>query len=64
MLKDKLVNFEKRSMMAKVLTEIQLFQQMPYCFRPVIDIQKYLNNAKVLNESDAYRVSLQNEPRE
>jgi len=65
LLKDtQLINFEKRSMIAKVITEIQLFQQQPYCFRPVQLLQRYLSNLKCISESEAYRLSLQFEPRE
>lgn len=59
----KLVNFEKRSMVAKVLTEIQGFQQIDYCLRPVPEIQVFLNKLEILDEKQAYEKSLQCEPR-
>jgi son of sevenless-like protein len=59
-----LINFEKRSMTAKVIIEIQLFQQQAYCFRPVQLLQKYLLSMKCVSESEAYRLSLLHEPRE
>jgi len=51
-------------MTAKVIIEIQLFQQQPYCFRPVQLLQKYLLGMKTIGENEAYRLSLQHEPRE
>ena len=61
---NKLINFEKRALSAKVITEIQLFQQMQYCFRPMPFLQSYLTNLKMFSESEAYKLSLEYEPRE
>lgn len=64
-LKDtKLVNFEKRAMISKVITEIQAFQNIDYCLRPVPEIQNFLAKMEILSEKDAYDRSLQCEPRE
>lgn len=59
-----LINFEKCAMIAKVIRDIQQFQQLSYNFRPVFEIQNYLMKLDSLNEKEAYELSLQCEPRE
>lgn len=44
--------------------EIQLFQQMPYCLRPVPELQAFLQNpGETLSEKEMYELSLICEPR-
>jgi hypothetical protein len=63
-LKGELINFEKRSMIAKVLSEIMQIQATPYCLKKIDALQYFLQNQKVLGEAAAYKLSLEREPRE
>jgi len=58
-----LVNFEKRVMVSKVISEIQLFQQLPYCLLPQEDIQRFFLTVEPLSQDDIFALSQQCEPR-
>ena len=55
LLKDtNLINFEKRAMISNVIMDIQQFQQLEYCLRPIPILQNYLTNLDCLSESELY----------
>lgn len=43
--------------------EIQQFQQLDYCLRPIAPLQQYLLHPEVLTEDEVYEKSLLAEPR-
>lgn len=57
------INFTKRVRFAKVLQEIQMYQQTAYRLMPVQEIQEYLAAMSVLDEDEAFELSLKCEPR-
>jgi len=61
-----LINFEKRYMVASVIAKIQQNQQKPFSFIVVSEIQEFIANISDggLDQKEAYRHSLQIEPRE
>jgi len=66
-LENGLINFEKSQMIAKVIVQIQQYQQKPYMFYLVPQIQQYMDQALssgLLNEREAFDLSLKIEPRE
>ena len=50
-------------MMYKVLKQIELYQQTPYNFTPVYEIQDWIMNAEMVDEDTLYELSLKVEPR-
>lgn len=60
----KLINFEKRALVAKVMMDVQQHQQTGYSLKPVPALQNYLNSLDYYSETDLYEKSLQCEPRE
>jgi son of sevenless-like protein len=68
MLKDAphLINFAKRARVADVIREIQQYQEIPYAFQPVPELQDFLGmQFDLVRESeDLYELSLQLEPKE
>jgi hypothetical protein len=60
---NRLINFRKRRLLAAVLTEIQIYQQTPYCLTPITYIQLYLMGEKPPNNEELFQLSLQIEPR-
>lgn len=64
--KNKLINFEKRLMLSRVITDLRLYQQKQYTLRPVEQIQQFINKSltsNLLTENDCYKLSLVCEPR-
>ena len=59
-----LINFEKRAMIGKVLSDIIKLQTIKYCLKPLPAVQYYLQSYIGLNETQAYNLSLEREPRE
>jgi len=53
-----LINFSKRKQIANVIREIQQYQQTPYYFEEVSDVQKWLTDQNVLEENELYKLSL------
>jgi hypothetical protein len=60
---NRLINFRKRRLLATVLSEIQIYQQTPYCLTPITYIQLYLMGEKPPNNEELFQLSLQIEPR-
>jgi len=59
------VNFFKRRLIAEIIKDVQQFQQKPYNLSAVPAIQQYLTAPQlVLEESEAFKLSLHVEPRE
>lgn len=64
--KTNLINFAKRSKTASVIRDIQQYQNVPYQFLPVPELQTFIkdNMAKAIDVHEMYDKSLQVEPRE
>jgi len=60
----KLINFKKCRFIAKSITEITSYQQMPYNLWPVQSIRQFLMNLPFIDDNKAFTLSLQCEPRE
>ncbi|KAJ3436717.1 ras guanine nucleotide exchange factor i-related [Anaeramoeba flamelloides] len=60
---DGLINFYKRSLIAKVIKDVQIFQQKRYNFMPVMQISKFLSNFDNFDSDVLYEKSLLLEPR-
>jgi len=58
-----LINFSKRQKVAKVIREIQQYQQSPYCLLPVPELQEWLENVEFWDENEMFERSLQLEPK-
>lgn len=58
-----LINWTKRERVAQVLQEIRLFQATPYNFQDIPSIHEYLKGCQVLDEDEAYKLSLEIETR-
>nr|CAB3266485.1 son of sevenless homolog 1 [Phallusia mammillata] len=65
-----LINFGKRRMVASIMLDIQQYQNQPYNFLPVNEIQRYLTDLKPMGEMNAkefhdhmYSLSMEIEPR-
>ncbi len=59
-----MINFHKRRMLAERIQWIKQFQQVPYRFRPVLAVQKYIErHAAIEGEDDVWRLSMAIEPR-
>eukprot|EP00164_Ancoracysta_twista_P026247 GFYU01050865.1.p1 GENE.GFYU01050865.1~~GFYU01050865.1.p1 ORF type:complete len:113 (-),score=31.44 GFYU01050865.1:129-467(-) len=60
-----LINFSKMRLLATVMREVELYQQTPFSFKSAPDVQISLYwLGKVLDEQEAYKKSLELEPRE
>lgn len=61
-----LINFAKRAKTAEVIRDIQLYQNVPYTLRSVVDLQEYiLSNMQAAGDvHEMYDKSLSVEPRE
>jgi son of sevenless len=57
------INFVKRQKVSQVISEIQQYQNTPYCLRPVKEIADYLLAVVALDENECYKVSLEREER-
>ncbi|KAJ3445578.1 ras guanine nucleotide exchange factor i-related [Anaeramoeba flamelloides] len=60
---DGLINFYKRNLIAKVIKDVQIFQQKRYNFMPVMQISKFLSNFDNFDSDVLYEKSLLLEPR-
>ncbi|KAH3732741.1 Ras guanine nucleotide exchange factor [Pelomyxa schiedti] len=58
-----LINFEKRIIMSKVIKKIHEHKTVPYCLKPVPEIQQYLLNPPLLSDSEMFNMSLTWEPK-
>eukprot|EP01114_Cavostelium_apophysatum_P018878 TRINITY_DN5933_c0_g1_i1.p1 TRINITY_DN5933_c0_g1~~TRINITY_DN5933_c0_g1_i1.p1 ORF type:complete len:537 (+),score=114.94 TRINITY_DN5933_c0_g1_i1:70-1680(+) len=63
----KLINFEKRLMLARIITDLRLYQQKSYVLAENEEIKEFLNECfkpeNILNEKASYAKSLECEPR-
>uniref|UniRef100_A0A7S3D2F8 Uncharacterized protein n=1 Tax=Palpitomonas bilix TaxID=652834 RepID=A0A7S3D2F8_9EUKA len=59
-----LINFFKLGLESVVILEMQRFQNTPYEFRAVPKLQKLLRDVENMEENQAYKKSLEVEPRE
>lgn len=55
---DGLVNFDKRFLVAKIIRDIQGFQNTPYCLEQVFFIREFLSSITALDENELYQISL------
>lgn len=55
---DGLINFDKRYSVAKIIREVQGFQNTPYCLEQVFFIREFLTNITALDENELYQLSL------
>ncbi|KAH6571143.1 hypothetical protein BASA62_004025 [Batrachochytrium salamandrivorans] len=58
-----LINFQKFQKIASYVLELQTYQQVPYQLGPVPEIQDFLRSFQVLDDDQAYGLSLVCEPR-
>jgi len=58
-----LINFDKSRRLARVIQEILLYQQIPYCLQIVPFLLKYLSKLTCYDEGTLYKISLHLEPR-
>lgn len=58
------INFFKRRLVAEVIKEIQQYQQTPYNLVAALQLQDFINETRLLDEKEAFKLSLQIEPRE
>ena len=63
MVNGRLINFYKRTLMFKIIKQMEVYQQIPYNLTPVPEIQDWLTSCVVLEEEPIYELSLQLEPR-
>ena len=61
--KEGLINFTKRRYVAQVILEIQQYQQIPYCLKPVPIITSFLKTSFIWDDEKLYQMSLQFMPR-
>lgn len=63
----RLINWDKRRMLGKILADVRRFQATPYALMPVPALQFWLQSvagAQLLSDREAYEASLRLEPRE
>lgn len=60
-LADGKINFFKRQKLSEVISEIQIYQNNPYCLEEVAFIQRFLINVECLPEEQCYRLSQKRE---
>ncbi|KAH3743878.1 Ras guanine nucleotide exchange factor [Pelomyxa schiedti] len=58
-----LINFRKRQLVYNIISEIQLYQQKPYEFKPNMQILRLMHNIPMVSEADMWSLSLKREPR-
>ena len=58
-----LINFYKRTLMFKIIKQIEVYQQIPYNLTPVPEIQDWLKSCPILEEEPLFDQSLLIEPR-
>ncbi|KAI3633678.1 hypothetical protein MIR68_008625 [Amoeboaphelidium protococcarum] len=63
-LENGLINYSKHQKIASYILELEVYQQTPYNFEPVIEITDYIRNFTTMNDDEAYNDSLVCEPRE
>ena len=58
-----LINFVKRQKVSEVISEIQQYQDVPYCLERVDSIHHWLNSIEMISEDNLYKTSEQRECR-
>ena len=58
-----LINFYKRSLVRKTITQLETFQQQAYNFIKVPILRAYLENLPQMDDDSMYKMSLCREPR-
>lgn len=58
------INFDKRKKISKSITEIKMYQQIPYFLMDVDQIQEFLLGVQGIDEKMLYKRSLVVEPKE
>jgi len=61
---DSKINWNKRELTYRVLSEIELYQQVQYSFPAVEPIRTFLTELPGINEKELFELSLLREPRE
>jgi hypothetical protein len=61
LLPDGNINFAKRQRLSEVISEIQTYQNTPYCLEEVSFINEYLFNVEAIPEEQCYALSLKRE---
>lgn len=59
-----MINFQKFQKLASYILELQVYQQTPYNFAPVPEIQTFIKDVPILDDDSAYNMSLICEPRQ
>jgi len=59
-----MINFQKFQKLASYILELMVYQQTPYSFAPVPEIQAFLRGVPVMDDDAAYGLSLICEPRQ
>jgi len=59
----KLINFDKRRRLAKLILDLTKFQKTPYCLQVVPFLLKHLSHVPFMEEQELYKISLVLEPR-
>jgi len=62
--KENHINFDKSRIIARVIKEIQSYQQAPYNLEQIPEFEAYFNNLKCLPETDIHQYSILCEPKE
>ena len=58
-----LINFYKRTLMFKIIKQIEIFQQVPYNLKAVSKIQEWIYSFEPYDDEKLYDISLEIEPR-
>ena len=58
-----LINFSKRRLVYDVIAKVQQYQQLPYNFHPIPQIQEFLLAFPHKDEGELWQISLNLEPR-
>jgi hypothetical protein len=61
---EELINFEKNTLMANIIMDIQARQKVKYDLAEVTNVHTFLTSLRALSEKEAYEKSLQAEPRQ
>jgi hypothetical protein len=64
MIDQKLVNMEKMRMIGKIILQTREYQARGYAFPVIPELATYLKHFKPLSKEDAFKLSLEREPRD
>lgn len=57
------INFYKRTLMFKIIKQIEVFQQIPYNLKSISKIQTWIYSIQLFDEEKLFDLSLEIEPR-